>query len=172
MQVSDLAQSEYDESTSYYINLIPEGELIDLWESQSKSTMDFFKSIPLAKHDYAYEKGKWTVKEVFRHIIDTERIFTYRALRFARNDQTILPGFEVEDYIHPAQVEFTKMSDLLLEYQLSKQANIAFTKSLDEEMLRRGGIASGYFMTTRALLFKLVGHEVHHCRIVEERYLK
>ena len=171
MQVSDLLDSEYDEYTAYYINLIPDGDLVQLMESQFRATTDFFKAIPSKKHDFTYAPEKWTVKEVLRHIIDTERIFTYRALRFARNDQTSLPGFEVENYVQPAHVGSRTMDDLLLEFQLNKEANIVFVKSLDDEMLKRGGIASDHFITTRAMLFKLVGHEIHHCRIIAERYL-
>ena len=134
-------------------------------------TAAFFKAIPKEKLNFSYAPDKWTIKEVLQHIIDTERIFAYRALRFARNDQTSLPGFEVEDYIPPAKVYERPLEKMIREYTSLRIANIALFESFDDDMLQRSGIASDNKISVRVIGFKFIGHEIHHLRIIEERYL-
>lgn len=172
MRVSTLLPKEYDEITAYYIGLVPEGELIDLMKKHMEFCKEFFKQIPSDKWTYRYAPDKWTVQEVFQHMIDVERIFAYRALRFARNDQRSLVGFEVDDYIPPSKAHQRSPEDMIKEYDLLKSSNILLFESFDSEMLLRQGTASGLEISVRAIGFKLIGHEIHHMKIVVERYLE
>lgn len=172
MIVTDLQKREYDENTAYYLGLVPEGELTDLMHKHMLFCVEFFSQIAEDKWAYRYAPHKWSVQEVLQHIIDTERIFAYRALRFARNDQSHLPGFEVDDYVPPSKADRRSHKDMIEEYRLLKMSNIQFFKSLDAEMLLRSGIASGFEISVRAIGFKLIGHEIHHTNILTERYLE
>lgn len=170
MQVKDLLSSEYDEYSAHYIALVPEGALLDLLDQSRLETLAFFETIPAEKHDYRYAPGKWTVKDVVQHLIDVERIFAYRALRFARGEKQPLCGFDVDDYGAAQRTSHRTMTDLLEEYSLARQSTRQLFLSFEEDLLLRGGIASGLPMSVRALGFKLVGHDRHHCTVVEERY--
>lgn len=172
MIVSTLLPQEYDEITAYYLGLVPEGELIDLMKKHREFCTEFFKNIPEDKWAYRYAPDKWTIQEVLQHMIDVERIFAYRALRFARNDQTSLPGFEVNDYVPPSKAHQRSPEDMIQEYYFLKGANILLFKGFDSEMLLRQGTASGFEISVRAIGFKLIGHEIHHMKIIVERYLE
>ena len=171
MQRQQLSPSEYDESTVYYLDLVPEGNLLDLLDQSRQKTMDFFSNIPPGKHDYRYASDKWTVKDVVQHLIDVERIFAYRALRFARGETQSLCGFDVDDYGAAQRAARRTMPELLEEYSLARQSTRQLFQSFDEEMLLASGIASGIKVSVRVLGFKLIGHDRHHCGVVRERYL-
>ncbi|PJJ60671.1 DinB family protein [Hymenobacter chitinivorans] len=119
---------------------------------------------------FAYAPGKWTIKEVLVHVIDTERIFAYRALRMARNDKTDLPGFEQDDYVPASEANERTMSSILEEYAAVRAATIALFRSFSETQLARTGSANGGPASVRALLFIIPGHELHHLSILRERY--
>src|SRR5690606_18442301 len=120
---------------------------------------------------YSYAHGKWTLKEVLIHCIDTERIMSYRALRFARNDQTELPGFEQNDYVPQSEANSRKMADLIEEYKILRQSTILLFKSFSDDVLKRAGVANGNPISVRALGFVISGHELHHLNVCKERYL-
>jgi uncharacterized damage-inducible protein DinB len=161
---------EYSAFYQTYIDKVDDDVLSEL-KDQIESLTTFLKSIPPEKTDYAYAEGKWTVKEVLGHMMDNERIMTYRLLRFARNDASPLPGYEEEDYIqnsHFATQEF----DLLIEEMLAlRKANMYLFNSLTEEELQRKGVANKAVLSVRALLFILAGHLKHHVGVLKERYL-
>ncbi|EDP95813.1 DinB family protein [Kordia algicida OT-1] len=119
----------------------------------------------------AYAEGKWTIKEVLQHIMDTERIFCNRALRFARNDKTNLPGFEQDDYVPFSGANERNTMELLQEYNAIRQGTITLFKSFTDEMLARVGVASNNKMSVRALAHIAAGHEKHHVHVINERYL-
>jgi len=171
MKASDLSSSEFNAYYGAYINLAENQSLIDGLQNGLEKTVAFFESIPADKQDFAYAEGKWTIKEILRHIIDTERIFTYRALRFARNDTTALPGYEQDDYILPAKANELSMQSLLEEYKSNRLATIAMFSNFTDEMLKIIGEASNYPMSARASGFITIGHEIHHCKVINERYL-
>lgn len=154
-----------------YISKIGNGDILDILLAQQESTFQFFRSLPADKIDYAYAEGKWTVKQVLGHIIDTERIMTYRALRFARADQNPLPGFEQDDYVINSHHNELSIDDLNEEFRLLRMANMYFFKSLNAQELQRFGLASGYHVTVNALLYIIAGHVEHHLSILKERYL-
>src|SRR5690554_3205723 len=171
MYVTDLFETEYTEFYVNYIKLAGEKDLISGLISSFKDTLSFFESIPKDKLEYSYQEGKWTVKDILQHIIDTERIFAYRALRFARQDQTVLPGFEENQYAIRAHANRRTKEELLEEYQTVRQATICLFKSFSKEMFMQIGEASGANMSVRAVGFVTIGHEKHHCRVIKSRYL-
>jgi uncharacterized damage-inducible protein DinB len=154
-----------------YISKVGEGNILDILHNQQQSTYEFFKLLPADKANYAYADGKWTVKQALGHMIDTERIMAYRALRFARNDDTPLPGFDQDDYVANSRHNEFELADLAEEFKLTRQANMYFFKSLNAEEKQRFGLASGNRVTVNALLYIIAGHELHHICIIKERYL-
>ena len=161
---------EVDPYYATYINTVSENVLGEL-EHQAISFPAFLKQIPDIKAYYAYAEGKWTVKEVVGHMIDTERIMAYRALRIARNDQTPLASFEENDYVANASFNDRSLESLAEEFEAVRIANIHLFKHLTEDELIRKGTASNKPVSVRALLYILVGHVNHHRNIIEERYL-
>lgn len=124
----------------------------------------------IALGDQAYAPGKWTVKEVLQHMIDTERIFAYRALRFARNDQTVLPGMDQDLFAANTLANKREVEDLLHEFAVVRESTILLYRSFDDKMLLREGICSEKRTTVLALGFTIVGHVLHHKHILKERY--
>ena len=172
MTTQDLIAEEFNPFYSTYINRVPKAlDLIDGFEAGFNEVQDFFKSIPKEKLEYKYADNKWTIKEVFQHIIDTERIFMYRCLRVARHDKTPLAGFEQNDYIKPSKANRKTIDALLEEYRITRQYSIVLLKSFSDEDLMFIGHASGNVMSARSAAFSTIGHEMHHINIIKERYL-
>jgi uncharacterized damage-inducible protein DinB len=121
--------------------------------------------------NYKYADNKWTIKDMLLHIVDAERVFAYRALRFARADNTNLPGFEHNDYVDRSNANYRSKSSLLNEYNAQRASTIQLFTNFTEEMLLQTGIASGNPMSVRALGFVIAGHEIHHCHIIKKHYL-
>jgi hypothetical protein len=136
-----------------------------------KATRAFISSLPEEKLSFRYARGKWTIKEILGHLIDDERIYAYRALRFARNDQTELPGFEQDDYALHSGANEREVSDLLREFATVRQATISLFESFDSQALVRAGMADGKMMSVRAAAYHIAGHEMRHLNIISERYL-
>jgi hypothetical protein len=171
MRVSDLEKGEYLPYFQPYINKIGDLILVDGLEDGLKNAVDFFNSIPAEKLEYRYESDKWTIKEVINHLIDSERIFAYRALRFARKDKTPVSGFEENDYALESNANDRTIEDLLAEYTLVRRASIALYNTFNSDILKRTGKAGGGDVSVRALGFLIAGHEKHHCEVVKARYL-
>lgn len=161
---------EYGAFYQGYINIVNDDVLAELTD-QLVTLPDFLRSVPVAKADFAYAEGKWTIKELLGHIIDTERIMAYRLLRFARNDATELPGFDENHYVRHSNFATQNFFDLIKEFEAVRKANLYLFKSLTDTDLDRKGIASNSPLSVRALLFILAGHAKHHQKIIEERYL-
>lgn len=172
MKPSQLQPSEY---ASYYGNYIAqvseEYTLIEELEISLHRFIKFVQNIPMDKFDYRYAEGKWTIKDIIQHIIDAERVFAYRALRFARNDKTALPGFEENDYVAEANSGKRTIMELLTELSAVRHATLLLFKSFNSEQMLRSGIASNNPMSVRALGFVIIGHQNHHQKVFEERYL-
>ena len=133
--------------------------------------LHFFKTIPVFKHEFQYALEKWTIKDIILHLIDAERIFTYRALRIARNDKTELPGFEENDYVVTANANNREYESLLAEYETVRNASISLFETFTSEDLFRLGTASNNSVSVRAIGYILLGHELHHKNVILERYL-
>lgn len=162
-----------DEFAPYYatyIDTVGDNVLSEL-EHQQHAFPEFLAGISAEKADFAYAPGKWTIKEMLGHIIDTERIMTYRAMRIARNDQTPLASFDEDTYVANAHFKDRTLESLAQEFATLRQANLFLYKSLNETELNHMGTASSKPVSVRALLFILAGHVNHHRRILEERYL-
>lgn len=154
-----------------YINNVREPNLVKAFQEHQADLISFLKSIPEEKWDYRYAEGKWTVKEMVQHIIDGERIFAYRALRFARKDKTELPGFEENDYAAASRADKRAVRDLLEELEAVQKTSLLLFRSFDEEQLEESGIANGSEVYVKAIGFIIIGHALHHKRILTERYL-
>jgi len=171
MNTSQLLENEYSGHFGTYIQEVGDGKLFEELEISLHDFIRFVQNIPMDKFDYRYAASKWTIKDIIQHIMDSERIFVYRALRFSRNDQTPLPSFEEDDYAHNTNANGRSIQDLLTEFSALRHSTLLFYKSLSEEQLKRIGIASGNQISVRALGFVLIGHQKHHQKVFEERYL-
>lgn len=154
-----------------YINQVPEDDLMTAFNNNSSSFTKFLSTIPPAKQDYRYAEGKWTIKEILQHIIDAERIFSYRALRFARKDATPLPGFDENLYAENAGTDKRKWNDLLEEFKSVRRSTELLFKSFSPEQLEAAGVSSNNPNYVLGMGFICVGHCIHHQNIIKERYL-
>lgn len=144
-------------------------DVVTALQAVAAETAALFATVP--ENVPAYAPGKWTLKEVLGHLIDDERIFAYRALCLARNETLPLPGFDENRYVAATRFEERSLAALLRDYRAVREATIAFFESLTEEEWLRTGIVNGYSASVRGLGFHLVGHELHHLRVIRERYL-
>lgn len=171
MKASDLSINEYAPYYSSYINNAGNSELLKTLKKSSDALNSLFTDISEEQMNYKYDDDKWTIKELLLHIIDVERVFGYRALRFARKDKTDLPGFEHDDYVVVSNASNRNKASLLDEYNAQRTSTIALFSNFSEDMLLSIGNASGNPMSVRALGFVIAGHETHHSNILKERYL-
>ena len=165
------AANEYVPAYEGYISLVPEGDLFKTLEQQLEETLALLRAIPEAQADSRYAPGKWSIKELVGHLIDSERIFGYRALRFSRNDSTPLPGYEQDDYIRNAGFDKCKLAELASEFEHVRRGNLYMFRHLDEEAWQRRGMANDAEISVRALAYIIAGHELHHVGILRTRYL-
>ncbi len=154
-----------------YIKTVQEEDLMTGLRKSTKELFDLLNSIPEEKHHYRYDEGKWTVKEVLQHLIDAERVFTYRALRFARKDDTPLPGFNENSFANASRADGRNWNDMVDEFAALRKASEAMFASFDHMQLETSGIASGSPTYVLAIGYIVAGHVNHHCRIIRERYL-
>jgi uncharacterized damage-inducible protein DinB len=154
-----------------YIRQVPANSLEAAFALHRTQLLSQLSQVPEAKWEYSYAAGKWSIKEVVQHIIDTERIFCYRALTIARKDTIALPGFDENAYTAVAHANRRTKSSLLEELELVQRSTIALFDSFSEEMLQATGIASNYPLYVAGAGFIIVGHGLHHHRIFSERYL-
>jgi hypothetical protein len=164
------APGDYAPYAEQYVVLVSGGDILETLKTQLKQTATLFSGRSERDGNFRYAPDKWTAKEVVGHVADTERIFAYRALRIARGDQTPLAGFEQEDYVRAARFGARKLADVVEEYADVRQASLALFQSLDEEAWLRHGLASENRVTVLALAYLIAGHELHHRKILEERY--
>ncbi len=162
-------KSEYNPYFDRYISAV--GEQGAIPALRSSDFLNLMVGLSDQEWNYRYAEGKWSIKEVLVHIMDTERIFAYRLLRISRNDATPLAGFEQDGYIENAEIESRTIASLLAEYKAVRDATLSLIDSLDVKALSRKGTASGSNVSARALVFMIAGHEIHHHKIVEEKYL-
>jgi len=163
--------SEYAPHYETYISKVPEGNLLKALEDQRRETQQLLGGLPEAKALHRYAPDKWSIKEVLGHVMDSERVFCYRALRFARADGSPLPGFDEKAWVPAGRFDARSLKDLAAELDAVRRATIALLSSLDAEALTRRGTANNNPITVRALAWIIAGHERHHLGIVRERYL-
>ncbi len=165
-------EDEYAPYVIQYIGLLPDdGRVLDHLWANLETTSAFLRSLPDEKLLHRYAEGKWTIKEIVQHLADDERIYAYRALRFARNDATELPGFDQDEYTRVAGANARGIDDLLNELATVRAATISLYEGLEEKTLQRSGVASGNVMSVRAIAYHIAGHELRHINMIRERYL-
>lgn len=166
-------ENEYHPYYKSYIDpLASSGKsIVEVLRETQNETNTLLSNLPEEKEDYRYAEGKWTIKELLQHIIDAERVFNYRALRFSRNDQTALQGFDQDDFNNNANANDRPFQDMLYEFYTLRVSTIAMYQSFTEEMLARIGTASDNLMSVRALGYLTAGHLQHHMNVFKERYL-
>ncbi len=163
--------NEYGPYYGKYISLVDETDIREAFAKQPDELRAAHDGLPEEKGTFAYEDGKWTIKEVLSHLIDGERIFAYRMLRISRGDETPIEGFEQDGYIENSNANNRSFGELLDEFELNRKGNVLFLNNLDEAALTRMGIASGVPVSVRALANISIGHVRHHLEILNDRYL-
>ena len=168
----DLDPSEYDVYYLRYIDkLSNETELRKGFESGKDQLISFFRSIPKEKLSHRYQSDKWSVKEILQHLIDTERIFMYRCFRIARRDTTALAGYDQNIYIEPSGAGGKPLEDLLSEFTVNRNHTISVLNSLTDEDLCFVGNANGSATSARAAAFTILGHDIWHLDVIDDKYL-
>ncbi len=163
--------AEYAPFYGTYIARVPEGDLLQLLEEQRRDSQALLAGIPEARALHRYAPGKWSIKEVVGHLMDSERVFCYRALRFARGDAKPLQGFDETAWVPAGTFDVRPLTDLAAELDAVRRATIALFRSFDAAALARRGTANDKEISVRALAYIVAGHERHHVGILRERYL-
>ena len=163
--------SEYAPYYGKYITLVGGNDVVAALEDQPRATQALLSGLTDEQGDYRYAPDKWSIKEMLGHIVDAERVFSYRALRFARNDQTPLASFEQDDYVRAGNFPDRRLADLIEEFVAVRRATVWLFRQLSAEAWMRRGIASGNPVSVRAIAYIIAGHELHHRRILQEKYL-
>jgi DinB superfamily len=169
-----IARPQADEYVPYYhkyVSLVPDGDLVEILRSQIGDTTSLLRSVAEERASYRYAPGKWSIKEVVGHLSDVERIMTHRALRIARADTTPLPGFDENAYVPAGNFESRSLASLTNELAKVRGATIAFFETLEPDAAARRGTANNNPISARALAYSVAGHELHHVRLLRERYL-
>ena len=163
--------AEYDPYYQKYVSLVPEEDILLALKTQIDELSKLFDGVPEEKGTYAYGDGKWTVKEVLSHIIDGERMFAYRVFRIARGDKTPIEGFEQDGYIENSHANRRRITELIIEFTLLREANLMFFANLELADWTRTGTANDVEISVRSLAWIMVGHIRHHIAILKEKYL-
>ncbi len=171
MKKSELSKGDYHPFYEPYIFALGDVDLIEMLRRQRGNFPQFIESIPEQYWHSSYEEGKWTIAEALLHILDAERVFQYRALRFGRNDDTELPGFDQDAYVPFSGAGNYSKNDAIEEYRAIRTSTIALFEKFDDDALRRRGKANKAEMSVAALGFIICGHQRHHKLIIKERYL-
>lgn len=169
--ISKPQPGEYSPMAAGYVAKVPSGPILDILEYLRDSTYSFFSRMTEEQANYAYEPGKWTIKEVLAHMIDTERVFSFRAFCFSRGEQQPLPGFSQDDYMRHANIDHRTIQDLAEEFKAVRTSTLYVYNSLTDEQAMLIGNASNHPVSVRALVYMTAGHELHHLDILKQRYI-
>jgi hypothetical protein len=154
-----------------YIAKVQQENLVDAFIAHQKEFLQLLETLPADKWDYKYAKDKWTIKELVQHVIDAERIFSYRVLCFARNESASLPGFNENSYAAASKAFKRKPEELIAELKAVQQSTTLLFSSFDEDQLEAAGTANNSSIYVNAIGFIVVGHALHHAKILKDRYL-
>jgi hypothetical protein len=163
--------SEYAPSHAGYVALVPEGNIVAILEAQPAEVRGRLASLSPAAWDFRYGPGKWSIKEVLGHMIDSERVFAYRALSIARGERQSLPGFDENDYAAASDLSGVSPADLLDQLEFERRANALLFRSLSESAWASRGVANAQSVTPRGIAFVMAGHVRHHLEVLRTRYL-
>jgi hypothetical protein len=154
-----------------YINAVTADDVLPVLSAQRESTARFLAGIPESRATFRYAEGKWSLREIIGHLSDSERVFAYRLLRFARGDETPLSGFDENVYVPAGGFERRSLADVSAEFAAVRDGTLALVRSLDDAAVVRRGLANGKAISVGALAWVIAGHEAHHLRVIRERYL-
>ncbi len=173
-QATSMQPPAPDEYPAYYHSYISRvtTEVFEALSAQLREVPDFFEALPEDVLHYRYAPGKWTIKEILGHLIDTERIMAYRVLRFSRMDVTALPGFDENEYVAQARFNERTIGALCAEFRTMRASHLYHFAIFNDRELNARGVASGHAVSVRALLYIIAGHALHHVHIIRERYLQ
>ncbi len=164
-------KGEYAPYYQPYINSVSSEDIFALLRAQADILESLLANVPDKKADTGYAAGKWSIKELLSHLIDTERVFSYRTLRIARKDITPLAGFEQDDFVKESGAKKRTLRSLIDEFKLLRMANVLMMESIDPSCWHRTGTANGFEVSVRALIYITAGHVQHHTNVLKERYL-
>ncbi len=154
-----------------YLQFDADANLLEVFDQQTKQILHIYSALSEQDGNYAYADGKWSLKQLLGHMVDSERIFAYRALAISRGETQSLPGFDENDYMNQASYENQSLADVLAQYQTTRAATIALVQSFTLTQGNAIGLANGHKISARALSWMIAGHEKHHLNIIQERYL-
>lgn len=163
-----------DEHAPFYANYVaqaPTGDLVESLAAQGREFTALLRGIPEARGNHRYAEGKWSIKDIVLHLCDAERVFSYRLMRFARNDKTDLPGFDENPYAAIANADAQTLAQLADQFDAVRRATVGLVAPLGDDAMMRSGTANGKAITARALAWVICGHTAHHARVLRERYL-
>jgi hypothetical protein len=163
-------RDEYDGYYERYVSLVPDGDISVTLARSFPQTRELLASVPMAREAWSYEPGKWNFREVVGHLTDMERVFAGRALWIARDPQTALPGFEQNIWAPNSNARHRPLRELLYEWASVRAASLTLVQSFDAETMLRVGMASGLRFSVRSLVWMIAGHELHHRKLLLERY--
>ena len=162
---------EYNEYYQRYVEMVPDGDIVETLRREMTETQALLASVPADREAYRYAEGKWSLREVVGHLIDTERLFAFRALWFARGEEAEMRGMDQEAWARHSSAADRSLPDLADEWAALRRANVHMFRSFDAPVGARGGVASGFHVTVRALVWMIAGHELHHRALIRRDYL-
>lgn len=171
MNIKRPLPTEFPEYFADYIKLVENKDVFRAMELQILSMQAFLSEIPEERENFIYAEGKWTLKEVIGHVLDTERILAYAALRFSRNDKTDIPGFNAQEYVKHSKVQGVSLYDLAHDFGRMRDTNLALFRAMSEEQLDYRGRLNEKVVTVRALIYFIAGHSLHHINVIRRKYL-
>ena len=172
MKVSEISKEEYHNYYKPYLDIVGDETLDVILVDSAERFKKMIVELPEEKLHYTYVEGKWTIAQLIAHLIDAERVFQYRALRFSRNDKSNLPGFDQDAFVANSNVDKRTKIDLLKEFSAVRESTLQLFNSFSEETLAFVGTASDTPMSVRAIGFMISGHVLHHLKVINERYLQ
>jgi uncharacterized damage-inducible protein DinB len=171
IKFSKPSPTELNSYQKTYVNLVNGDDLIAQLEKNKNETIALLSKLPKEKINYRYAEGKWSIPEIIVHIIDSERIFSYRMLCFSRGEKTSLPGYEENDYAAESEASSRSLENIIEEYSHVRNATISLLKSFSEKQYLRKGRANNNDSSVQILSYMLAGHEIHHMNVIKEKYL-
>lgn len=163
--------TEYGDFYRGYVDMVGEGNILRLLTAQRDTALQLLRSIDEERAEHRYAAGKWSIKEVIGHVTDSERVFAYRALCFARGERAPQPGFDQDAYVAAADFNRRSLGDLAAEFSQARYANVTLFGGFDDDVWLRRGVANGVEFTVRSIPYIIAGHELHHIAVIRERYL-
>ena len=170
MAITRPKKGEFAPFHETYLNLVPKGNIVSLLKKTLKETLAEFAKFPPESHDRGYAEGKWSLKQKLAHMIDTERVFGFRALWFSKNDRQPMPGFNQDDWMEQTDVSHRTLADLLKEFKAARENTIYIVKGISDEQSKFIGTASGRPTSARTMIFCIIGHNIHHINLLRDRY--